>query len=421
MRILINAVSAKMGGAVNYLRELAHQLSGISGYDFIFLVPPELVKVIRETSPDFAVLGVDAAHRSFWRRLWFDQVGLRRILRDERIDVLFSTANLGILNPPCRQVLLVRNSLHFNDIYLRQIVRHKPLLARVQNRLRRELICASVRSSDVVMTPSVSMLSELRQFVNVKRAIVNPYGVNAARFAAERGFVQMRDPEGLAADLHLCDPPDMSSRLERSGAEGSAFQGPEQCQSCKDPVSLVFTSLYGEHKNIGTAFEAMLQLHHVGFACKLITTCDPQWEGAGQQMDAIRAKDLRLAASLREKGIVEFTEAQKGNMAPLYHRGDIFVYPSVVESFGHPLLEAMAAGLPVVAADVPINRELCAEAALYFSPFDSGNCATLVRRLAVDSALRQKLVIAGHERVDHFRWEQHVKNLLDVFSSLASG
>ena len=100
----------------------------------------------------------------------------------------------------------------------------------------------------------------------------------------------------------------------------------------------------------------------------------------------------------------------------LYDKADIFVYPSVVESFGHPLLEAMAAGLPIVAADVPINRELCGDAATYFSPFDHSECACAIKKVATDSHFRQQLAHKGIKRVEIFRWSEHVKNLVQTLT-----
>lgn len=52
-------------------------------------------------------------------------------------------------------------------------------------------------------------------------------------------------------------------------------------------------------------------------------------------------------------------------------RAKVLIYPSIVESFGNPLAEALAAGTPIVAADAPINREICGDAAAYFSPVNA--------------------------------------------------
>ncbi len=75
----------------------------------------------------------------------------------------------------------------------------------------------------------------------------------------------------------------------------------------------------------------------------------------------------------------------------------------------------MAAGLPVVAADVPVNRELCGEAALYFSPFDDTDCARQLAALMADADARARLSRQGLQRVERFQWSYHVEHLLRSF------
>src|SRR5205807_9572774 len=117
---------AKMGGAANYIRTVAHELPDADQHEFFCLVPESQAKAIREIAPHIRVIGSNIADQSFLQRLWFDQVELPRILRRERIDVLFSTANFATLFCPCRQLLLVRNSLYFSSVYRSKILPHKP-------------------------------------------------------------------------------------------------------------------------------------------------------------------------------------------------------------------------------------------------------------------------------------------------------
>ena len=101
----------------------------------------------------------------------------------------------------------------------------------------------------------------------------------------------------------------------------------------------------------------------------------------------------------------------------LYADADIFVWPSLAESFGHPLIEAMAAGLPIVCSDLPVNRELCADAALYVSPLDSSAWARTIRELALNKGLQDQLIRKTQERIHYFRWDDHVSRILELFSS----
>ena len=102
MKVVLNTVSAKMGGAATYLRNLAQDLARRDlDADFIFVVPREQARAIDGLSPRLRVVATDAGQAAFWRRLWFDQIRLRRLLRRERADILFSTANMGMLHCPC--------------------------------------------------------------------------------------------------------------------------------------------------------------------------------------------------------------------------------------------------------------------------------------------------------------------------------
>ncbi|HEX5433210.1 MAG TPA: glycosyltransferase family 1 protein [Candidatus Angelobacter sp.] len=371
MRIFISAVSAKMGGAANYLREVATGLAGLNtGNEFIFMVPPEKVEMLRALFPGAEIIGSEASHAPFWKRIWFDQVTLPRILRERQIDCLFSTADFGTLKSPCRQILLVRNGTYFFEMYMSRFSSIRPLRERVQTVFRRWLVCQSVRAADVVMSPSQAMMDELRRWAPVPeaKAFVNHYGINPCRFS---GLVR---------------------------------------QSARDGRTLLFTSLYTEHKNMRTLLKAIKILADWGCPCKLLTTADPMWEGPPRT--SIRAEEATLFAELRQQGVIDFPGVVS-DTASLYGRGDVFVYPSVVESFGHPLVEAMSAGLPVIASDTPVNRELAGDSALYFPPFDATKFAESIRAVLENPQLRSELVRKGRERIRLFTWQRHLDALLE--------
>jgi len=204
-----------------------------------------------------------------------------------------------------------------------------------------------------------------------------------------------------------------SAQVTPYGVDRKRFSPAPRPFAPQGVVRLLFTSLYAEHKNLGTLLRALPQIEA---KCRLITTCDPGWENIH---NPIRQADRDLALNLQQLGLLEFTGVLTGAaLDQLYGRADIFVYPSVIESFGHPLLEAMAAGLPVVAADVPINRELCGEAAVYFSPFDDGDCARQLAAVMGDAELRGGLAQRGLARAEQFQWSGHVRTLLQQFAGV---
>jgi glycosyltransferase involved in cell wall biosynthesis len=75
----------------------------------------------------------------------------------------------------------------------------------------------------------------------------------------------------------------------------------------------------------------------------------------------------------------------------------------------------MAAGLPIAAADTPVNREVCGSAAEYFQPFSPEDLASKVTRLATDCALRQRLGAAAYRRAAAAPgWDEHVRRVLEA-------
>ena len=83
------------------------------------------------------------------------------------------------------------------------------------------------------------------------------------------------------------------------------------------------------------------------------------------------------------------------------------------------LLEYMAAGLPVVAADTPVNREVCANAGVYFSPFDASGCADAVHAVLSDKRRADELRHKSAQRAERFSWRRYARRLAEIFRAAA--
>ena len=109
-----------------------------------------------------------------------------------------------------------------------------------------------------------------------------------------------------------------------------------------------------------------------------------------------------------------------GERRALLDHAAALAYPSIYEGFGFPILEAMTAHVPVVAARAGSIPEVAGDAALLVEPTDEHGLANAIERVIDDDKLRADLVARGEERVHAFSWDATARGLNDVYRTLAS-
>ena len=99
----------------------------------------------------------------------------------------------------------------------------------------------------------------------------------------------------------------------------------------------------------------------------------------------------------------------------LYRAADCFVFPSLAEGFGLPVLEAMLRGAPVACSNATSLPEIAGDAALLFDPLDVDAIAVSVQRILEDHELAERLRAAGHERARRFSWDETARGTLACY------
>src|SRR5215510_3301884 len=117
--ILMNAVSSKSGGARTYIHNLITELAATNhDHQYIFYVPSSVMDSVNmQWSKNVSIVATEIGSSSCWKRFLWDQIALRAIVKKKRVDVLISSSDFGMTLPPCRQILLIRNSLFFSSLY----------------------------------------------------------------------------------------------------------------------------------------------------------------------------------------------------------------------------------------------------------------------------------------------------------------
>ncbi|MCC5929837.1 MAG: glycosyltransferase family 4 protein [Cyclobacteriaceae bacterium] len=110
----------------------------------------------------------------------------------------------------------------------------------------------------------------------------------------------------------------------------------------------------------------------------------------------------------------------QASMPELYRRALFYVYPSVRESFGLPILESMLAGTPVITSNVTAMPEIAGDAAFLIDPFSEKSMQDALALLTSDGELRGKLITAGKNRAQHFTWQNTAQKVLEAYKKIAT-
>lgn len=176
------------------------------------------------------------------------------------------------------------------------------------------------------------------------------------------------------------------------------------------PPYLLAVGNVRRHKNLEIVLKALTQLHESGDAVPSLAIIGAGPLGA--EMEALRTR--LPPGAVRPLGYLEERELQR-----VYQGAGLFVFPSLYEGFGLPLLEAMACGVPVLYARTSALPEVAADAGLAFDPRDDHELANAMSRALNDAPLQKNLIHAGIERAQRFTWRQTAEALWSTLEAAA--
>jgi glycosyltransferase involved in cell wall biosynthesis len=138
--------------------------------------------------------------------------------------------------------------------------------------------------------------------------------------------------------------------------------------------------------------------------------------GDGSKRLELLARQLGIADRVRFLG-----HLPQQDLPAVYQGATVFLYPTLYEGFGLPVIEAMASGVPVVTSDSSSLVEIAQDAAEIVSPFDVEQIAAAIARLLGDPAQRAELARRGLRRADDFGWPRAAEKTLEVYAQALRG
>ena len=375
MKVLVNALSARKGGIVTYTRNLLEALEN-RGIDVVVSVPEEF-----DTPDRASVNRMEITGYSPFRRFLWEQTTWRGIVKRHNPDILFSSANFGLLRSPVKQILLLREGGLFDPFYLANMTATQGVWHAFNRYFRRKLMLLSALSADHIITPTKTMSDMVAHWEPsiLQKCSINPYGTINEIFTP-------------------------STRKRNWREDGT--------------VRLLYVSVYYPHKVPNVICRAVQQLIDIGIDAHATITMSL---GEFDEMNG-SALDKAVVTDAHERGLITLGHHSYEDLPELYGSHDVFVFPSVSETFGHPMAEALSSGLPTIASDTLVNREICGDTALYFEPFLAKRLVEQLQKLDREPELRKMNSENGRQRaVEKFGWNDHVDRLVETFEKVVSG
>lgn len=367
LRIGVNAlylIPGGVGGTEIYLRSLLRTIGSLkTQHRFCVFVNAETGDDLAPHAANFEVVktGVRATFRP--GRLGWEQLGLPGKLRKHGIDVLFNPGFTAPWIAPCPSVTV------FHDL---QHVRHPEYFRWFDLPFWQAFLFAAARRSERIIAVSEA----------TRRDFLAHYHV---------------DPARVHTVHHGVDPEFFGLRERRTASPSY-------------PYILAVSTLH-PHKNFQrllTAYAKFAQRHP-----------DVKLTIAG-----LRGFDAdRIDRQIAQLGLADKVECTgwipRDRLYDLFAGATAFIYPTTFEGFGMPLLEGMAAGLPVACSNIEPLRTLAGDAVYQFDPLQSGEIETALERIVEDDSLRSGLRDAGPKRARDFSWEETARATVEILEQAA--
>ncbi len=368
MKIGVDARSlcGPRAGVARYLRGLLDSLAEDTSLHFFLYVPRPLQNV---AYPAHWRVRVGPAYGRIRIPFWYQGI-VPFLARRERIDVFWGVNTILPLALPSwiPSVVTVHDLVH----------RRFPETMETKNYLiTRALFVPSLRRASCVVANSEATAAE----------VISTYGVSSDKVHVV--------PPGVSSDFHPRDPQQVRDRCASTWGVSPGYL---LCVGTLEP-----------RKNLRTVIQAVARLPaHVRRDHPLLVCGAPGWK---------MARLREVAAPLVREGSLRFLGYVRDEDLPwLYAGAAIFLFPSLYEGFGIPLVEAMRTGIPIVASDIPAVREVTSGAAVLVLPCLPEQWAETILTLLRDERWRADLSARGLSRASVYSWRTSARRLREILT-----
>jgi glycosyltransferase involved in cell wall biosynthesis len=366
---LLYLLPGEVGGTESYALSLIHALSQADHENIYYIyLNHESISIDLPNSDNFILVHckVSASNR-FYRFLW-EQFILPIQALFHRLDILHSLGYISPIFLSCASVVTI------HDLNYLAIPQAFTLFTRL---VQQVFVTISVRHANQIIAVSEFTKNEIIKFLSA--------------------------PENKISVTH--EAPKIRNALYPS-SKGNQVNILNEFGICI-PFILALSSL-APHKNTGRLIDAFERAN---------AALDNSWMLviAGHLPTRGLKTDCCFQRGSQTSKIVTTGYLPDAQIVQLFNNADLFVFPSLYEGFGIPMLEAMQWGVPVACSNRGSLPEIADGAVEFFDPIDISDIAEVIKKLMANSARRDKLRRLGHDRVKRFSWEKTAEKTLEVY------
>jgi glycosyltransferase involved in cell wall biosynthesis len=364
MRIGIDARLYSRTGPGRYIRNLI-KIDTENEY-FIFLLDEDL-KAFKK-SKNFQPVSANFKWYGFEEQRKFPP-----LLNKYKLDLVhFPHLNIPVFYSG-KFVVTIHDLIHY-DFKMFEATTRNPLVYELKHHVLKQVVKRALIKSQKIITVSHFVENELVTRLNVERK-----KIIVTFEAADDNFINL---------VKKTSSSDSKKILEKYGAK---------------PPYLMYVGNAHPHKNIEMLIRAfgLLRERYQYLQLVLVGNPSPFWQ--------------KIRRQYPQKNILYLENLTDQELVALYRNAQAYVFPSLSEGFGLPLLEAMVCGCPVVSSNKTSLPEVGGDGAVYFDPTNIDDMVEKIQKVLNDQKLRKDLITKGEKRYKQFSWQKLAEQTLGVY------
>lgn len=336
--------------------------------EYVVFVKPDK-DVCLQSSQNLKVVEVKGKTYIDW-----EQIALPKAIEQENIDLMHFTSNTASVNIKCPFIL----TLH-DIIYLEKFFSKGSLYQVAGHFYRRWNVPKIAPKAEYVLTVSEFEKLQIQKSLGIKytqlKAIYNAYNQNFRMIEDEEALEQVRKKYNLPCDF------------------------------------IFFLGNKAPKKNMKRVLEAYAAYIDQNLTPLNLVIAESSENDIMQLLTEINRKDIFEKIILT--GYVQHSE-----LPYIYNLATLFLYPSLRESFGIPIIEAMACGTPVITSNTSAMPEVADDAAMLVNPFDVEAITQAIRKVLENKKLYNHLKYSGLNRAMAFSWENTAQKTINLYNDI---